>query len=87
VAVGIAVVVVTIWLRVSLQMVVTEDEVRQSGPCTCTSCVCMCVCVRAVNFRQSHPNKPIGTLLNDGVEVRGTDAELDKHPTSDIHSR
>jgi len=49
--------------------------------------VCVCVCVRAVNVRQSHPNKPIGTLLKDGVEVHGTDAELDKHPTSDIHSR
>lgn len=43
VAVGIAVAVVTIWLRVSLQMVVTEDEVRQLGPCTRTICVCVCV--------------------------------------------
>lgn len=85
VAVGIAVAVVTIWLRVSLQMVVTEDEVRQSGPCTRT--ICVCVCVRAVNFRQPRPNKAKSTPLNDGVEVHGTDAELDKHPTSDIHSR
>lgn len=82
VAVGIAVVVVTIWLRLCLQMVVTEDEIRQSEPCTRTICVCVCV-----NSRQPHPNKSICTTVRDEVEVHGTDAELDKHPTSKIHSR
>lgn len=82
VEVGIAVAVVTIWLRVCLQMVLTEDEVRQSKPCTCTVCVYVCV---SRESRQPHPNKAVST--RDVVEVHGTDAELDKHPTSEIHMR
>ncbi len=81
VAVGIAVVVVTIWLRLCLQMVVTEDEVRQSEPCTRTMCVCLWT-------PDSHTQtNPYAQLLRDEVEVHGTDAELDKHPKSEIHSR